>query len=65
MANYGSQQLVPANSMHLDEDLRLLIEVKKMNPAFQLSDAARKRLRDAYKKSSVVDLKMVHSTGRS
>ena len=56
MANFGSQQLVAANSMQLDEDVRLLIEIKKMNPTFQLSDAARKRLRDTYKKSSTVDL---------
>ena len=43
MANFGSQQLVAANSLQLDEDVRLLIELKKMNPSFQLTDAARKR----------------------
>ena len=58
MANFGSQQLVAANSLQLDEDVRLLIELKKMNPSFQLTDAARKRLRDAYKKSSTVDSKI-------
>ena len=62
MPNFGSQQLVATNSLQLDEDVRLLIELKKMNPSFQLTDAARKRLRDAYKKSSTVDSNIQRET---
>ncbi len=40
------------NSDYLDEDLRLLTEIKRLNPGFQLSDSVRKRLRDNYLKAS-------------